>query len=77
MGRGAEAVAQGARSEPSAGDPANDPPVTLIPDADWQSRVCELETENARLRLLVSELLAANQRLREGARPIRSDGQAA
>lgn len=30
-----------------------------------ESRVCELETENTRLRLLVSELLVANQRLRE------------
>jgi hypothetical protein len=28
-------------------------------------RVCELEVENARLRLLVGELLVANQRLRE------------
>ena len=28
-------------------------------------RVCELETENARLRLLVGELLVANQRLRD------------
>lgn len=28
-------------------------------------RICELEVENARLRLLVGELLVANQRLRE------------
>lgn len=34
---------------------------------DLQCRVCELEAENARLRLLVSELLVANQRLRERA----------
>lgn len=30
-----------------------------------QCRVCELEEENARLRLLVGELLVANQKLRE------------
>jgi hypothetical protein len=40
---------------------------------DAQCRVCELETENARLRLLVSELLVANQRLREDYRAIRGD----
>ena len=34
---------------------------------DLQCRVYELETENSRLRLLVSELLVANQRLRERA----------
>jgi hypothetical protein len=38
---------------------------------DAQCRVCELETENARLRLLVSELLVANQRLREDYKAIR------
>lgn len=32
---------------------------------ELQCRVCELEEENTRLRLLVSELLTANQRLRE------------
>ncbi len=38
-----------------------------IPAVDLHCRVCELEVENARLRLLVGELLVANQRLREGA----------
>ncbi|HEV2464096.1 MAG TPA: hypothetical protein VGT04_09845 [Acidobacteriaceae bacterium] len=37
-------------------------------DADVASRMRELEEENARLRLLVSELLVENQRLRESAR---------
>jgi hypothetical protein len=36
---------------------------------DAQCRLCELETENERLRLLVGELLVANQRLRENAGP--------
>jgi hypothetical protein len=40
---------------------------------DAQCRVCELETENARLRLLVSELLVANQRLREDNKRPRMD----
>ena len=47
---GAQAAASGA-------------PVKLVADA--QCRVCELEAENAWLRLLVGELLVANQRLRE------------
>jgi hypothetical protein len=34
---------------------------------DLECRVCELETENGRLRLLVGELLVANQKLRERA----------
>ena len=38
---------------------------------DAQCRVCELETENARLRLLVSELLVANQQLREDNKTLR------
>lgn len=37
-------------------------------EADVASRVRELEEENTRLRLLVSELLVENQRLRESAR---------
>jgi hypothetical protein len=39
------------------------PQATFAPDL--QCRVCELEEENIRLRLLVSELLVANQQLRE------------
>lgn len=35
------------------------------PVVDLHCRVCELETENGRLRLLVGELLVLNQRLRE------------
>ena len=41
-------------------------------ELDAQCRVCELETENARLRLLVSELLVENQRLREDNKTLRS-----
>ncbi|MGC2162148.1 MAG: hypothetical protein WA634_09590 [Silvibacterium sp.] len=33
--------------------------------SDLRCRVCELETENARLRLLVGEILVTNQQLRE------------
>ena len=40
-------------------------PLDAAPLPDLQCRVCELETENTRLRLLVSELLVANQQLRE------------
>lgn len=36
----------------------------IITTPDLGCRVCELEAENERLRLLVSELLVANQRLR-------------
>jgi hypothetical protein len=44
--------------------------IDVIPVAprELQCRVCELEEENTRLRLLVSELLVANQQLRERAR---------
>jgi hypothetical protein len=49
--------------------PQGSQPATL----DIQCRVCELETENARLRLLVGELLVTNQRLRDGARAARVD----
>jgi hypothetical protein len=42
------------------------PPSLVDPLADLHCRVCELETENNRLRLLVGELLVLNQRLREG-----------
>ena len=35
---------------------------------DLSCRVCELEEENARLQLLVGEMLVANQRLREEAK---------
>jgi hypothetical protein len=35
---------------------------------DMQCRVCELETENKRLRVLIGELLVANQQLREKAK---------
>jgi hypothetical protein len=43
------------------------PELTSAPEkiVDAQCRICELETENARLRLLVGELLVSNQRLRE------------
>lgn len=37
-------------------------------EANPEDRVRELESENARLRLLVGELLVANQRLREEGR---------
>jgi hypothetical protein len=36
-------------------------------------RVCELEEENARLRLLVGEMLVANQRLREELKAVRAN----
>lgn len=53
--------------------PARDGPTATSPTppsvpVDLTCRVCELEAENARLRLLVSELLTANQQLRERAR---------
>lgn len=51
------AIASGAPVEQAAGGAA--------PAPDLNCRVCELETENTRLRLLVGELLTANQRLRE------------
>jgi hypothetical protein len=36
-----------------------------VTETDLPCRICELETENQRLRLLVGELLVENQRLRE------------
>lgn len=43
------------------------PPTAVVGAAglDLPCRVCELEIENNRLRLLLSELLMENQRLRE------------
>ena len=38
---------------------------SAIAAPDLECRVCELEAENTRLRLLVSELLVTNQQLRE------------
>lgn len=55
----------------------DDVTAALIAPPDLACRMCELETENARLRLLVSELLVANQKLREKAAPLRRDEQAA
>jgi hypothetical protein len=60
------------RGEAFAGDvsAAGEIAPVLVMTPGMECRVCELETENARLRLLVGELLVANQRLRErGARP--------
>jgi hypothetical protein len=48
-----------------------------VPVPDVHCRICELETENARLRLLVSELLVANQRLRESLKAVRAEEPAA
>jgi hypothetical protein len=45
----------------------------LVPEPDLKCRVCELETENTRLRLLVSELLVKNQGLREDAKRLRGN----
>jgi hypothetical protein len=60
-----EAVAQGVPELADKMLPAHAPPM------DLQCRLCELEAENARLRLLVSELLVANQRLREDYKELR------
>jgi hypothetical protein len=59
MERAVEALARGAPVETAHAvyEPVAAPDITC--------RVCELETENARLRLLVGELLVANQRLRD------------
>jgi hypothetical protein len=65
MERSVQAFARGAPAESVAGD--------RVPSADLPCRVCELETENARLRLLVGELLVANQRLREENKTARAD----
>lgn len=56
--------------EPAAKQPPAAPPYTVAAaaDTDLPSRVCELEAENQRLRLLVGELLVQNQRLREEAK---------
>jgi hypothetical protein len=48
-----------------------EPAPTLVSVPDLQCRVCELETENARLRLMVGELLVKNQRLREDSKGLR------
>ena len=48
----------------------------LVSPLDLECRVCELETDNARLRLLVGELLVANQRLREDYKRLRGDQRA-
>ncbi|MGB0122954.1 MAG: hypothetical protein WA419_21350 [Silvibacterium sp.] len=48
----------GGSPQDGAPDPAGAP--------ELHCRVCELEVENTRLRLLVGELLVANQHLREG-----------
>lgn len=40
-------------------------PAAVASPPELECRVSELETENARLRLLVGELLVLNQRLRE------------
>jgi hypothetical protein len=63
-----------ARTEPLArGAPLGAPEAAHEPKLDLRCRVCELEEENARLRLLVGELLVANQRLREEAKATRAD----
>jgi hypothetical protein len=71
MQRGVKALAEGASTV--AYEPT--PPLAAAPDL--HCRMCELETENARLRLLVGELLVANQKLREKAASARRNGQAA
>jgi hypothetical protein len=48
-------------------------PTGLVSPRALECRVCELETENARLRLLVAELLVVNQRLRETTGAVRAD----
>ena len=58
-----EAMVQRASSGVSPREGAPDPAGA----PELHCRVCELEVENARLRLLVGELLVANQHLREGA----------
>jgi hypothetical protein len=45
----------------------------VVSPPDLKCRVCELETENARLRLLVGELLVVNQGLRERAAAVHAD----
>ncbi|HTV04722.1 MAG TPA: hypothetical protein VME86_05085 [Acidobacteriaceae bacterium] len=55
-------IAQAARRHVLAHEASAEPAV------DLHCRVCELETENGRLRLLVGELLVLNQRLREAAK---------
>jgi len=53
--------------------PGGGPPHPTASEADsaavpeLKCRVCELEEENTRLRLLVGELLTANQTLRDAA----------
>lgn len=52
-------------------DPEATPTFASVPEL--QGRVRELETENARLRLLVCEMLVRNQRLREENKALRGD----
>ena len=47
-------------------------PAALASPLELECRVCELETENARLRLLVGELLVVNQRLRDNSRALQT-----
>ena len=71
MERAVEALARGTPMEPAHAvyEPVAAP--------DLNCRVCELETENARLRLLVGELLVANQSLRESLKLVRAEESAA
>ena len=57
MTAGVEREALGAPPQLGVREPVDVP--------ELHCRVCELEVENARLRLLVGELLVANQLLRE------------
>jgi len=62
MEAGLESLARGTPTDPARA--AQDAVMTV----ELRCRVCELEEENTRLRLLVGEMLVANQRLREEAR---------
>lgn len=57
----------------SRGAPIEAGQAGLASPPDLECRVCELETENARLRLLVGELLVLNQRLREQAAAVHAE----
>ena len=57
----------------SRGAPVEPGPAGLASPPELECRVRELETENARLRLLVGELLVLNQRLREQAAAVHAE----
>ena len=68
---------QAAVRDTTRGGPIEAARAAVASPPELECRVCELETENARLRLLVGELLVANQSLRESLKLVRAEEPAA